>query len=272
MSRPIIAITSSHNKEDKICMSPAYFDAVYKAGGVACFLPSFEHGKDNNVCICADLPSDIGRAEVFDRFGDDVSWRFTDRFENELLSCEISSYIENFDGFIFAGGVDVHPSFYGEKITSDKTEIDISRDLFEKELLKAAMNAGKPILGICRGLQLINVMLGGSLYQHIDGHMQTAPRTSNEFCVSVKEKTLLWKITGKSSIYVNSFHHQAVKSVAPGLNVCAVSEDDIVEGLCLDDYSFLLAVQWHPELIFKHDSSSFAIFCNFISAAEKYKK
>lgn len=247
----MIAVTSSHNKEDKICMSPAYFRAVYQAGGIASFLPSFEYALgEDSYNIHADSKKDR-----------------ISQSESQNVICDIESYAESFDGFIFAGGVDVHPSFYGEDIASDKIELDIKRDLFEAELLRAVMKKGKPVLGICRGIQLINVVLGGSLYQHIDGHMQSAPRSAHEFEVDVKEGSLLAKITGQSIMCVNSFHHQAVNDIAPNLSVCATSIDGIVEGLYLDGYNFLLAVQWHPELFFMSDSGAFAIFNSFVSAS-----
>ena len=269
MRRPVIAVTSSHNKENKICMSPAYFRAIYKSGGAACFLPSFDFsgmGELSRSCEDPRYEADSVCKGSAVGIGDIISLRR--EFLSDRTIEEIRSYAGSFDGFLFAGGVDVHPFFYGDEIRSERIELDIYRDIFEMELLSAVIKTGKPILGICRGIQLINVALGGTLYQHIDGHMQTEPKDARPFHVSASESSPLEKITGKRDIYVNSFHHQAVNALAPSLECCAVSDDGIIEGAALCGYGFFLAVQWHPELFFESDPSASAIFRSFILAAE----
>lgn len=177
-----------------------------------------------------------------------------------------------FDGFLFAGGDDVDPKYYGEEIKFDNVQTTPLRDDFELALAELLKNDTRPILGICRGEQLLNVAFGGSLYQHIDGHRQTEPGAQNLRPAKVEENTLLYKLTGKQNICTNSFHHQAIKDVAPGFIVSASAEDGTVEAIepigALENERFLLAVQWHPELFFKTDDAASNIFKAFIEACK----
>lgn len=127
----------------------------------------------------------------------------------------IQEYVNSCDGFLYSGGVDVDPARYGESKQSDSVEIDGERDDFEFAMFPAVYDSGKPILGICRGIQAINVALGGTLYQHMEGHRQTQPGTERHQLIRLTPGTPLYAICGKSEIYVNSFHHQNVKQLAP---------------------------------------------------------
>ncbi|MBQ4424790.1 MAG: gamma-glutamyl-gamma-aminobutyrate hydrolase family protein [Lachnospiraceae bacterium] len=159
------------------------------------------------------------------------------------------------DGFVLSGGHDVDPSLYGEEKRPSCGNTFPKRDLYEKELLRFAMENGKPVLGICRGIQLINAALGGSDHQDLeeDGfrkHSQfDIPRNMASHTVQLREGSPLEAIFGKRELGVNSFHHQAVKDLAPGLTADAVSEDGVIEALHIPGQPFLLAVQWHPEMM-----------------------
>ena len=178
------------------------------------------------------------------------------------------AYASLFDGFLFSGGVDIDPTRYGE-IALPCVEIDPARDVFEAGLFAAAYPTGKPILGICRGVQVINVFLGGSLYQHVEGHAQSAPGEVREQAVTVEKGSLLWQICGKKSLMVNSFHHQAVRAVAPALSVAARPADGGIEALWAPAHPFLLGVQFHPEIYagLPDDDHAAAIFAAFLGAA-----
>lgn len=184
----------------------------------------------------------------------------------------IADYTRDLDGLLFAGGVDVDPKYYGETVMFDSVEINEARDSFELALFTSFYASGKPIFGICRGIQLINVALGGSLFQHLDGHHQSKTDGSEAFIrnASLTHGTRLCGICGgEAVIHTNSFHHQAVKQPAPGVVVSAVADDGIIEAIEKPDYGFLLAVQWHPEMFYRRNSHAAALFRAFVSAAGK---
>ena len=183
---------------------------------------------------------------------------------------KIAEYTATFDGFLFSGGVDLDPVLYGEEKQFDSVEIDPRRDAFEKALFEAVYPTGKPIFGICRGVQSVNVWLGGTLHQHMEGHRQDVPGVRHEYPTAICEGSLFHKICGKTSVGVNSFHHQAVKDVAPALVVDAVSEDGFVEALHAPDHPFLLAVQFHPEIYCgaEDDDHSHLLFRAFVDACK----
>ena len=179
----------------------------------------------------------------------------------------IAEYVKTFDGFLFAGGVDVHPKHYGEEIKFDSVEVFEARDDFELALYAAAIKSGKPILGICRGVQLINVAEGGSLYQHIDGHSQEESGTVQTQKVLIEKDTPLSRMAnGAESGMVNTFHHQAVKNIAPGFLPMAWSEEGICEGIYNPEHKFLMGVQWHPEIFWQNDETATNLFKEFIAA------
>lgn len=179
----------------------------------------------------------------------------------------IRAYAEEFDGFLFSGGVDVDPVYYGEEKQFDSVEIDAERDRFELALLNALSQTEKPILGICRGIQLLNVAYGGSLVQHTDGHDRNEPNFVPTHRVRVENGTKLSAILGECGIAVNSFHHQAVKSLAPALRIAAFADDGTIEGLEAPDRPFLIGVQWHPELMYATAPHARALFRAFVEAA-----
>jgi len=177
------------------------------------------------------------------------------------------------DGILFAGGADVEPARYGEEVKFDNVETTPIRDDFELALAELIKKDSCPVLGICRGEQLLNVAFGGSLYQHIDGHKQSEPGSQNLRAATVTEGTLLHKLAGTTAIKTNSFHHQAVKDVAPGFVVSARAEDGTIEAIepenQISSSRFFMAVQWHPEIFFRTDDTAKNIFKAFIEAAKE---
>ncbi len=181
---------------------------------------------------------------------------------------KIAEYAAIFDGFLFSGGVDLDPAMYGEEKQSDSVEIDPDRDAFEEALFRAVYPTQKPILGICRGIQGINVWLGGTLHQHIEGHRQDISGEERPQSVTVLAGGMLHRLCGKEHISVNTFHHQAIKTLAPGLVCDAMSEEGYVEAAHAPEHPFLFCVQFHPE-IYNHredDDHSRSIFKAFIDA------
>ena len=158
------------------------------------------------------------------------------------------------DALVFPGGIDVDPELYGEKPNEGLGRIDRALDDFWIDSARYAVSNRIPVLGICRGLQLLNVFLGGTLYQDIKSerqgsinHRQEISRSSTSHRVSIYEDTRLYRILGAKSIAVNSLHHQAVKSRAEGLKISSrSSEDKVVESMESPD-GLIIAVQWHPE-------------------------
>lgn len=172
------------------------------------------------------------------------------------------------DGLVLTGGNDIEPSLYGEEILNDTVVPAPERDAGEPRLCAMAMERDIPILGICRGIQILNVHLGGTLYQDIPAQLETEVDHQNHHDCHILPGTPLWKLLGEECITVNSHHHQAVKAVAPGFQVMGRCSDGIVEAVWKPDARFLWAIQWHPEQIWKTESSSAKVFAAFIEACK----
>lgn len=231
MKRPVILIFPTR-KDDLTAMSVRYTDAVRCHGGVPLLIPMY-----------------------------------TDADTLEYM-CGVA------DGFLFSGGVDVDPSYYGEEKLNGTVEVDPVRDALEMTGLGIVLKTNKPIMGICRGIQSVNVGMGGTLYQDIPSqrpsdicHRQSAPATEPTHKVTTVPGTKLGALTG-GSFMTNSFHHQGIKTPAPGLRVAALAADGMIEALESVDDRFILLVQWHPEFTHSSDPVSDALFTSFIEAAK----
>lgn len=179
------------------------------------------------------------------------------------------------DGLVLTGGDDIDPTLYGEQILNDTVKPAPERDVREPRLLRMAEEKDLPILGICRGAQIMNVYFGGTLYQDIPAQLSTSVkhsmekpyhRTCHDCLVTPGSPLAAW--TGKEVIQVNSHHHQAVKAVAPGLKAMGNCSDGVVEAIWKPDAKFICAVQWHPEKIWDMEESSARIFEAFIDACK----
>ena len=186
----------------------------------------------------------------------------------------ISQLVSLCDGFLFTGGQDVSPELYGEKSRAACGEICENRDAFEQRLFAQALEQDKPMLGICRGIQFFNACLGGTLYQDLPteypsevAHVMRPPYDQTVHSVALLPGTPLSALLGMAELGVNSYHHQAIKILAPGLGEMARSEDGLVEAVYLPDKTFVRAVQWHPEFSFRTDENSRKIFSAFVAAA-----
>ena len=175
------------------------------------------------------------------------------------------------DGLLLPGGGDMDPKFYGQARIPACGEPNLLRDAAEPLLLRAFLAADKPVLGICRGIQVMNAVLGGDLYQDIKPfeHLPHNDHWAKVHTVTVRRGTLLSRILGQDTVLVNSQHHQAVDQVAPGFTLAALSEDGIVEAIEKPDARFCLGVQWHPEWLSDADPAMQGLFDAFVNACSK---
>jgi putative glutamine amidotransferase len=188
----------------------------------------------------------------------------------------ILQQVEMIDGLILSGGYDVHPCFFGEEPHTLLEACYPDRDAHEIQLVRLAYQLKKPILGICRGIQLINVAFGGTLFQDLSlyssntlQHNQKARVDYAIHKVKLEEGTKLHQLFNQTCIYTNSMHHQSIQTVAPGFTINALAYDGIIEGIEKMDDSFILGVQWHPELMIEKDPQMLALFRTLILASSK---
>lgn len=237
MSKPVIGLSSSYNYDSgSMNLNSEYYKAIIKAGGIPVVIPPVE--------------------------------------EMELLD----ELIEKFDGILLTGGPDLDARRFGEQNMPFNGSISPERDNAEIYLAKRAVEYNKPILGICRGVQVINVALGGTLYQDIASqvterkvmkHSQEAPRWYPVHDIHIKNDTRALKWFGKSVSEVNSFHHQAVKDLAPGFKVAAYADDGIIEAIECDDLDFAAGVQWHPEHMWRQRPEILNMFTDFVECCRR---
>lgn len=237
--RPVIGLTHSIQEDETRLMMPmSYANVICEAGGTPVLLP-------------------ITRDEEV-----------------------IEAYAALVDGVIFSGGNDVAPHSYNENQLWACGDVVPLRDLFEIELIRTLLEKypEKPILGICRGEQILNVALGGTLYQDLRSQMpgsiahqqhQIAPYASHH--VLIDAGTKLHSIYGMGQVWTNSHHHQAVKNLAPGLRITARAEDGVVEGFEKPDHPYFIGVQWHPERLVERAENEIhkRLFKSFVDACRK---
>lgn len=181
------------------------------------------------------------------------------------------------DGILFTGGQDIDPYLYNNEKMEECGVINQDKDFLEMKLFRKAYDDDKSILGICRGLHLINALLGGTLHQDLETyqatdrkikHIMSAPYNREAHTVKILNDTPLERLLNKSVIPVNSYHHQGIAQLAGGLQVMAVSEDGLVESAYDSKKRFLWGFQWHPEFLYKECHDNQMIFKAFISAAK----
>ena len=231
--KPVIGVMPLVDEErQSLWMLPGYLEGIRQAGGLPLLLP---------------LTTDL------------------DELEQLLGLC---------DGLLFTGGQDVSPALYHESELEGLVQSCTPRDRMEQAALAMALRQGIPVLGICRGLQLINAALGGTLYQDLPAqhpseivHKQQPPYDVPVHPVQVLKATPLAALLQVENLQVNSYHHQAVKTLAPPLQPMALSPDGLIEAVYAPDKPFVWAVQWHPEFSYPVDPASRAIFAAFVTAA-----
>jgi putative glutamine amidotransferase len=192
-----------------------------------------------------------------------------------LSETQLRETFGHLDGLVFTGGGDMDPVLFDGKPHPRVYGIDPDRDRTEMALVKMAVEENRPFLGICRGIQVINVALGGTLYTDIEGQLPGAsrhdfypdiPRNHLAHEVTIEPSSRLANSLGGVCFEVNSLHHQGLESIAPGLQVTAHASDGLVEAIELPDHPFGLGVQWHPEWLQEHEAQR-ALFKAFVRAA-----
>ena len=230
--KPLIGLTSSHDvDENRFGVLARYTTAVEQSGGVPIMIPL-----------------------------------------TESADC-IRKYAEICDGVIFPGGDDVHPHVYGACVHEKCGEMTPLRDVLELKLAEMLFELDKPLFGVCRGIQAIGVAFGCTLYQDIPSeysreicHRQKPPYSMPAHKVNVIKDSLLYKVTGKETLYTNSMHHQSLKNQGEKITVDAYADDGTVEAIEIKGMKFALAVQWHPEHLYHTDPAAKALFDKFVES------
>ncbi|PTX65035.1 putative glutamine amidotransferase [Melghirimyces profundicolus] len=183
---------------------------------------------------------------------------------------------EQMDGLLLTGGDDIDPSLFGEEPQIGLGEVEPERDRMEIALSRKMVEAGKPVLALCRGCQILSIALGGDMYQDLfsqrEGliqHVQRGPRDYPSHSITIQKGSLLEKIAGSNRLRVNSFHHQAVRNIPEGYTVSATAPDGVVEAFEADGERFVLGLQWHPENLYRKDDFARRIFRAFVEACEQ---
>lgn len=232
---PLIGLVCGHSSSGNNGVGDYYVQAVVKAGGVPVLVPT-----------------------MFDK-------------------ASAEEVVSKLDGILFTGGEDVDPAWYGEEING-AVDINGLRDTSEIYMINQAVQLGIPILGICRGCQVINVALGGTLVQDIPTqvktklkHKQSEPGTQASHYMTIEPGSHMASLLGVKKVKINSLHHEAVKTPAPGLKVVCLAEDGVVEGYEGLPFLNIVAVQFHPEkLIGGGDEFFLPIFKDLVERAKKF--
>lgn len=208
--------------------------------------------------------------QSLERVGAQVSWIELDDIEKaieETLDC---------DGLLLPGGADIDPKLYGQTASGKCGKPNEIRDNTEPKILEAFLKTNKPVFGICRGVQLLNVYFGGTMLQDIKeqqeyNHSDFLKRAKSAHPVDIVKGSKLYDILGTETAQVNSLHHQAIDKVGEGLTVTAKSADGFIEALELEGHPFCVAVQWHPEHMSKKSEEQRKLFSAFVAACNSKK-
>ncbi len=192
-----------------------------------------------------------------------------------LLKTNCHEILSLCSGLLFCGGDDITPILFGEEPTDPAGSTDIQTDVFHLTLMKQALSLEKPILAICRGMQVLNVALGGTIYQDISqkqgallSHMQRSQNRSDiSHKVTFHKNSILYKIIGDYA-YTNSFHHQSIKTPGLHLSITGTTSDSIIESVESTCHPFVVGVQWHPECMYESSGKMRRLFLEFISISD----
>lgn len=191
----------------------------------------------------------------------------------------VDGMLEHIDGVLLSGGIDVHPRYFGEEVLPGCGAIDEKRDAFELALTQKAIERGMPVLGVCRGLQVLAVALGTTLFQDIgsqlgipaSAHKQEPPFDDYKHAVRFKEGGLLERVTGTSLMLTNSMHHQSVKDAGEKLVIEGITMDGIIEAVSMAGSETVFGVQFHPEYLERFSDPAARIFTYFVEKAAEYR-
>ncbi len=183
---------------------------------------------------------------------------------------------DKLDGLLLSGGNDVDPMLYGQEPKLGLQNVTPERDQLEIDLLRLMRSKNKPILGICRGIQVINTAFGGTLYQDLPRewrgviqHLQHGPRNHMSHTIHIQPDSRLYKLLGEQDLMrTNSFHHQAIHQLAKGFVAVAWDDEGLIEGMESEGGAFLVAVQWHPENLWRVQPKFLGLFRGLVEAAQ----
>lgn len=242
MTKPLIGISTSYTKQknglNNVRLNQAYVDAVSQAGGIPLLIPS------------------------------------------SIAEADLPALVDSLDGLLLSGGGDISLKYFEGVDHPSISGLDAKRDQAELVLTRLFLAKNKPVFGICRGVQALNVAMGGTLNTDIPSQVKTeithnnpAPdsvptRNAIVHDVAVEPSSRLARITGKTSLQVNSFHHQGVNKAAPGANITSHAPDGTIESIEFPQYHFCLGVQWHPEWL-TYQPETQALFKAFVDSARK---
>jgi putative glutamine amidotransferase len=188
----------------------------------------------------------------------------------------VTEMAQRLDGVVLTGGGDIDPSLFGEEPLPGLGEIVPERDRMETALVRLLLERDKPILAVCRGCQVLNIAVGGDMYQELYTqredllqHRQRSPRHHATHAIHLVTGTLLHRLAQENTVRVNSFHHQAVRRVPPPLRVAARTTDGVIEAIESARHRFVVGVQWHPECMAERDAFSRRLFQALVEAAER---
>lgn len=231
MAKPIVILSCDVDEEDRIRLRPEYFEAISDAGAIPIVMPPF------------------------------------------IERSRIDEWVERVgaDALLLTGGADIDPQFYGETPLPQIGRVSLRRDAYEAELLDCALKRGMPVLGICRGMQVINVALGGSLYQDMKlqmgdefaMHDQTAPTEQATHEVAFIADSDAARLFGTQFLPTNSHHHQCIRTVGAGLIVSGTTVDGVAEAIEMPEHN-VLAVQFHPERMTESSPEMASFFKNWV--------
>ena len=233
--KPVVGVVPLFDEDrDSLWMLPGYLDGLHKAGALGMVFPL------------------------------------------EMEEADALQLLSMCDGLLMTGGHDVDPSLYKEEKLPQCGPVCTRRDRLEGWLFRRALETDLPVLGICRGIQLMNVLMGGTLYQALPmqlgkevNHHGHAPYDVPVHGVCVLEGTPLYTLAGQDRLEVNSYHHQGIRALAPGLRPMALADDGLVEAVWAPGHRFVWAVQWHPEFAFRKDPQCAALFGAFAGACRE---
>ncbi|HEX8085074.1 MAG TPA: gamma-glutamyl-gamma-aminobutyrate hydrolase family protein [Solirubrobacteraceae bacterium] len=183
---------------------------------------------------------------------------------------DVETILDRVDGVMVAGGPDIDPCLYGKEPHPEQGPTDIGLDRFEIGLVRRALERDLPLLGICRGAEVLNVARGGTLLQHVTGHRQEEEGRIPTQHVRIEEGSRVAEIVGATELEVNTFHHQAVDVLGGGVRAVAWADDGIVEAIELAGPDFAIGVQWHAEGMID-ERAQCSLFARFASAAQRYR-
>ena len=192
----------------------------------------------------------------------------------------LDALLMRLDGLLLSGGVDIDPCNYSEEANPHLGEVDRRLDELEMFVAQWALRERLPVLGICRGIQLLNVALGGSLYQDLNTQYPESmihcrrelPRNTLIHSVHIEEGSQVEKIFGTNEIWINSLHHQAVKELGRGVRISGRAEDGVAELLEVPEYPFVIGIQGHPEELYTAEAACEKLFVAFVEACGQYAK